>query len=442
MTSHSINQECVLPRKHLTAASSFAGAGAYLVVAGSVMALSSMVQPSLALEDASSKRECRQSDSRGGVVMTICSWQESQTWKVAVESHNGSGIGKSFSISCLPGSHKTIAADLRTSRLDCAPYSKMVINFAVDAHERPKITCKFVRMGDNYSDEPAEKFEQGIRAYEQGDYSTALQIWEPFAEQGDVDIQHRLGEIYLHGQGVTQDFAVAAKWFRHAAEQGHSEAEGFLGALYANGDGVQQDDAEAVKWFRLAAEHGDAYGQDILGETYENGYFGVQHDYVQAVKWYRLSAEQGYATAQNNLGFAYEMGHGVAKDYAKAVRWYRLAVDQDYSVAQNNLGFAYESGQGVPQDYGEALRLYRLSAEQGYAQGQRSLGAMFENGRGVSRDYVQAHMWFSLAVAGLRSSSQNRREQAEQDRDRVAVRMTPSEIVEAEKLASEWKPPK
>ena len=112
------------------------------------------------------------------------------------------------------------------------------------------------------------------------------------------------------------------------------------------------------------------------------------------------------------------------------------------STAQNNLGYAFEHGQGVPQDYAEALKLYRRSAEQGDPDGQRSLGHMYESGLGVPRDYVRAHMWFSLAFAGLRSSGPEWRERAENDRDRVAVNMTPAQIAEAEKLAGEWKPSK
>ncbi len=51
----------------------------------------------------------------------------------------------------------------------------------------------------------------------------------------------------------------------------------------------------------------------------------------------------------------------------------------------------------------------------------------------MPQDYVQAHMWYNLAGAqGL--------EQAAENRDIVAKRMTPAEIAEAQKLAREWKP--
>ena len=74
--------------------------------------------------------------------------------------------------------------------------------------------------------------------------------------------------MYLHGQGVRQDYAQAVKWYRKAAEQGFAEAQYNLGVRYDQGQGVPQDYAEAVKWYRKAAEQGDAEAQLNLGVMY------------------------------------------------------------------------------------------------------------------------------------------------------------------------------
>ena len=57
-------------------------------------------------------------------------------------------------------------------------------------------------------------------AYDKGDYATALRLWRPLAEQGDVRAQTNLGLMFYTGQGVPQDRAVAVTWYRKAAEQG------------------------------------------------------------------------------------------------------------------------------------------------------------------------------------------------------------------------------
>ena len=95
-------------------------------------------------------------------------------------------------------------------------------------------------------------YEDGQKAYEQGDYATALQLWRPLAEQGDARSQHMLGLAYGLGHGVPRDYATAVRWYRLAADQGMVAAAADLGAMYANGDGVPQDYAEALKWWRRA----------------------------------------------------------------------------------------------------------------------------------------------------------------------------------------------
>jgi hypothetical protein len=58
----------------------------------------------------------------------------------------------------------------------------------------------------------------------------------------------------------------------------------------------------------------------------------------------------------------------------------------------------------------------------------------------VPQDYVQAHMWFKLAASRSDASDKELSEKAINSRDRIAARMTPAQIAEAQKLAREWKP--
>jgi TPR repeat protein len=124
---------------------------------------------------------------------------------------------------------------------------------------------------------------------------------------------------YQHG-----DYGEALKWYRLAADQGNAAAQFALGGMYENGLGLPQDYAKAVKWFRLAAAQGYANAQYELGILYDDG-LGVQQDYAQAADWFRLAAAQGDAGAQTNLGLMYDSGHGVPQDYVRAHMWFNLA---------------------------------------------------------------------------------------------------------------------
>ena len=131
----------------------------------------------------------------------------------------------------------------------------------------------------------------------------------------------------------------------------------------------------------------------------------------------------------------YDNGDGVSQDDAEAVRWYRLAAEQGLVTAQHSLGLMYDDGRGVPLDDAEAVRWYRLAAEQGYVSAQNNLGVMYSTGEGVPQDNIEAHMWLNLAAS--RSSGADR-ERTVATRDRVAERMTPADLSEAQRRAREW----
>ncbi len=143
-------------------------------------------------------------------------------------------------------------------------------------------------------------FQEGVDAYERGDYETALKKFLPLAEQGHGGAQNYLGELYAEGKGVPQDYTEAMKWYRLAAAQGDAAAQYFLGVRYAEGTGVPQDFQEAVRWFREAADQGNAAARNNLGQMYYQGR-GVQQDYVQAYMWVSLAAVQGYELAAQGL---------------------------------------------------------------------------------------------------------------------------------------------
>ena len=136
-------------------------------------------------------------------------------------------------------------------------------------------------------------FKTGEKAYQSGDYATALREWQPLAEQGHAGSQYQLGLLYANGKGVTKDDAKARLWFEKAAIQGHTEAQVNLGVLLMYARGGQQDYKMAVYYLRLAANQGKDLAQRRLGQLYEGGE-GVQQDYVKAYMWYSLgSANEG-----------------------------------------------------------------------------------------------------------------------------------------------------
>ncbi|AIZ56741.1 Sel1 repeat protein [Candidatus Methanoplasma termitum] len=122
---------------------------------------------------------------------------------------------------------------------------------------------------------------------------------------------------------------------KELAESGDADAQRELGLMYSDGVGVSQDDALALKWWRLAADEGHVGGQNGLGWAFLNGK-GVKQDFATAVKWVKMAAEQGFAKAQMNMGLLC-IGKGTSNNFEEAEKWFELASAQGYPGADRKL---------------------------------------------------------------------------------------------------------
>jgi cell division septation protein DedD len=153
------------------------------------------------------------------------------------------------------------------------------------------------------------------------------------AAAGNADSQLHMGNLFIKGQVVEQDYAEAAKWYRLAARQGVAQAQFNLGMIYDAGLGIAKNQTEAAGWYRAAAEQGLAIAQLNLGVAYADG-DGVSKSEIEAVRWFRLAAIQGEAQAQFNLAVLYAKGEGVMPDFIEAYRWSKLAKGHGHEMAK------------------------------------------------------------------------------------------------------------
>jgi uncharacterized protein len=231
----------------------------------------------------------------------------------------------------------------------------------------------------------ADTFNDGVAAYQRGDYTSAIRYFRPLAENGNGDAQYNLGIMYDKGLGVPADNTIAAGWYRKAADLGIADAQCDLGILYMEGRGVPKDDAVAAAWFRKAADRADARSEYYLATMYLSGR-GVSQSYKEASKWDLKAADQGFADAQQDLGTLYSKGQGVPKNGTEAIKWYRLAASNGLASAQFLLGYRLATGEGLPADPFEAQKWLRKAAEQNYPNAQVALDATNKAIRDISNN--------------------------------------------------------
>ncbi len=74
----------------------------------------------------------------------------------------------------------------------------------------------------------AGPWEDGMAAYNRGDYVPAIRLFRPLAEKGNPKAQGVLGAMYRKGQGVARNSAQAFMWFSLAAKRGEARASADL----------------------------------------------------------------------------------------------------------------------------------------------------------------------------------------------------------------------
>ncbi len=133
-------------------------------------------------------------------------------------------------------------------------------------------------------------FEDGVDAFNRGDYVNAARHWRPLAESGDADAARNLGRLYHEGLGVGIDYLQARHWYSQAAAKCNASAQNNLGLLLQNGQGGEKDLVAAFRLFQKAAIQGLPEDADAMGNL-ANMYWigeGTQPNVVESYKWLLL----------------------------------------------------------------------------------------------------------------------------------------------------------
>lgn len=278
-----------------------------------------------------------------------------------------------------------------------------------------------------------ENPETPYRAFDQGDYATALVGLRPLVERGDAKAQYFLARMHLEGFGVRQDsskavallklasrqeypdaqiqladlhfagehgveknFVKAAELSRASAKAGHVRAAFTYAWMLHRGLGVKVDDAAADKWYLVAAKAGHglaqtSYALRLLRQP------STPERRAEAIRWLKEAAGQGLAVAQMRLGCCLARGQHCKKDAKKASEWFERAAAQGSARAMFELADLYLHGDGVEQNRERMVELLKASANKGYVVAMFGLGQSYEEGHGGPVDLALSYRWYTRA---------------------------------------------
>lgn len=297
----------------------------------------------------------------------------------------------------------------------------------------------------NVVGEKVSRFDQGIAAYDAGDYAAAYRIWAQLAREDDLGAMRNAAQLLRQGKGVEKDTKAAFRLYMEAAEKGLVTAMANVADMFLTGEGTEKNPEAAVAWYARAATAGLSIAQMKLSELYEQG-VGVERDPVRSRALLERAARNGYAPAQAKLK---TMGTPVPDAPAAAAMnpddpWRgggtvgatinRLTggdaqPDQPAAppraapvsaqgqtarmspgdpvpaevnarmpaadIAQMNAAFAAYAAQNKAL----AFATWRNVAVRGNPEAQLRVGLLYARGEGVGQDMIEAYRWLRLAAA-------------------------------------------
>lgn len=89
------------------------------------------------------------------------------------------------------------------------------------------------------------------KAYLAGDYKTAFSMYEVLIQNGIVEANYYLGNMYCFGEGVKQDYKKAFGFYQVASDKGMIQAKYNLALMYIKGNAVKEDYKKAFKLLKV-----------------------------------------------------------------------------------------------------------------------------------------------------------------------------------------------
>jgi TPR repeat protein len=272
----------------------------------------------------------------------------------------------------------------------------------------------------------------------EGNFHTSFKWISLSAEQGNMEAQFRLGDLYTLGHGALKSVPDAYQCYTKAAIQGYKKALIRIHNLYQddtkmhcrgqinsgpdeikgcfvkrwkevrelNEYRLEQKESilnNVISYYTEQFKHYQSSNQEDptvqlnIAFLYQHGY-GVKKCIRWAFEYYTKAAEQGNVEAQYNLGNLYQKHPKMKFNYRHAFKWYIVSAKGGSIAAQKSLAYFYLKGLATDIDYHTALLWYTKAAESGDTESQVILGKLYRKGDYIKQDLPMAVKWYSRAA--------------------------------------------
>jgi TPR repeat protein len=143
-------------------------------------------------------------------------------------------------------------------------------------------------------------FQDGVDAFDAGDYARAYGIFSYLADHDDIAALRNVAFMERRGLGTAKDPNQALQDYKVAAAAGLPTACADLGEMLLTGEAGAPDPQAALPWLTKAAAANHPMAQYLLGTMYEKGE-AVPRDAAKAKELYEAAAARGVDAAAARL---------------------------------------------------------------------------------------------------------------------------------------------
>jgi len=252
-------------------------------------------------------------------------------------------------------------------------------------------------------------FDEGIAAYDSGDFVTAYATWLPLAKAGDLGAMRNVGHMLRLGIGVEQDVERALWFYERAATAGLASAALNAGILRIAPSTPYRDVQKGAEWLDLAAVGGSPDAMWELAKlieredaTEENQRAAralltqaatLGHEQAQQ----RLAADAAAPGAQSELAPMPSSSHRLPAPPKPAT----LVTEATVALVSPEQGARFMKGVYLfdSGEFSAAAEVWRPLAEEGVTEAQYRLGRLYRFGLGVEPDVEMARKWLSAPAS-------------------------------------------
>lgn len=238
------------------------------------------------------------------------------------------------------------------------------------------------------------------------------------AEAGDSDAQYSLALCYESANGIPFNIDEARKWYERSAQNGNDAAIEKMGNMYLCGIGIEQNFQKALSYYNHFGDShlfqkGACYfglGQEAVAIACFEKYLYDYYPQMKKADYLNEDAKTLYKdVAAECLQQILRKGIADNEKYKKLKKLYKL-MDKDSFVLSIRsrkdckLGLCYYYGIGVLRDYHQAKLFFEKDIQQNPRNSPEShyyIGMMYFSGLGAEKDYFKAISYLTYFQSGF-----------------------------------------